>query len=341
MTAPPVMKTPPMNRLAWGRRNFLRHTGAWSVTLGAQHGIAQPAWPTQPIRLLVVYAAGGLSDETARFIASKLASRLGVPVRVENRPGGGGSVGMELLAKSRPDGHTLAFSATSPLSLRPHLAKVNYEPLRDVVPIAAVMHSPVLVVGTPAFKGKTFQDVLDLSRVGSVGVRWATSGHGTTGHMVLEQVRLSSQIAITHIPYKGGGQPIAEALGGHFDVLSTQISLAVLQSIRSRELKPLAVGSPQRLTVLPDVPTLKELGFPEANLTSLFGIFAPVNTPISIVDTLNLQINAITKQSDFQERLSAANHFRVGGTAADFSRQISTESRLNAAAIVAANIKPE
>lgn len=295
--------------------------------------MAQALWPSRPLRIIVVYPHGGLSDDTARAMARQLAPRLGAPVLVENRAGAGGSVGMNVLAKAAPDGYTLAFSAISTLTLLPHLTKANYDGLRDITPVASVMHTPVLVVGTPAFSGSNFGELLAEARAKPGQVRWATSGLGTLGHLVLEQVRLASHADLTHIPYKGGGQQLTDALAGQFEVLSTNAAATQLQHVRSGRFKPLAVGSPVRLGVLPEVPTLAELGFPQANLASLFGIFAPGGTPVEIVSRLNLEINAVLRQPEFQERLTSVSNIPAGGSAAEFTRQIVAETR-NAASIL-------
>ncbi len=295
--------------------------------------MAQVRWPNRPVRLIVVYPYGGLSDDTARVIARKLALRLGVPVIVENRAGAGGSIGMNELANAAPDGHTLAFSAISTLTLLPHFIKVRYDARRDIVPVASVMQTPVLVVGTPAFSGSGFGDLLAEAKARPGQIRWATSGLGTLGHMVLEQVRLTSHSDFTHIPYKGGGQQLTDALAGHFEVLSTNAAAAQLQYIRSGRFKPLAVGSPVRLSVLPEIPTLAELGFAQANLTSLFGVFAPGGTPLEIVNRLNLEINALLQKPEFQQRLRSVSNIPAGGSADEFTQKIITEMR-NAAKIL-------
>lgn len=325
------------------RRNVIRAIGVATLACCAPpaHLVlnAQTQWPKGPVRLIVVYPPGGLSDDTARAIAEKLALRLGVPVRVENRAGGGGSIGMDVVAKAPPDGHTLAFSAISPLALNPHLSKVSYDALRDIAPVASVMYTPVLVVGTPGFSGASFRDMIAAAKASPGKIRWATSGPATVGHMVLEHIRLASNTDITHIPYKGGGQQLTDAIAGHFEVLSTNVASTALQYVRSGKFKPLAVGAPARLGVLPDVPTLAELGYPQANLTSLFGIFAPGKTPDEIVQRLNTELNAILRQPEFQERLTTVNNIPAIGTAADFARQIAAESRNNARIVEAANIK--
>lgn len=323
------------------RRHGLRALTGLGLSLLHRSLRAELVWPKRPVRLIVVYPSGGVSDQMARSIAQRLTPQLGVPVLVENRAGAGGTVGMDFVAKSPPDGHTLAFSAISPLTLSPHLVKVNYDAQRDFAAVVSVMYTPLLVVGTPAFSGENFADLLRLARDRPGHIRWGSSGSGTLGHMVMELVRLASRTDITHIPYKGGGQQLTDALAGHFEVLSTNVAAATLDYIRSGRFKPLAVGAPVRLPVLPDTPTLAELGYPEANLTSLFGFFAPDRTPPEIVDRLNLEINAVLRQPEFQDRLRSVNNLPAGGSTAEFARQIGVEWRTNAQMIRSAQFRSQ
>lgn len=290
---------------------------------------AGQAWPTRPIRIIVAYPPGGVSDDITRALADQLAAPLGVPVLVENRPGAGGGMAMDLLARSAPDGHTLCFSAISPLTLLPHLGPLKYDPARDIAPVVSVMFTPVLVVGTRALEARSFTDMLATARARPGRVRWATSGTGTTGHMVLEQVRRASGADITHIPYKGGGQPLNDALSGQFELLSTNVGAQQLQHVRSGRFKPLAVGAPSRLPVLPQVPTLAELGFAQANLVSLFGIFAPAGTPPAVLQRLNAEFNNALGRPEIRQRLLAVNNVPTGGSAADFAQHIAREAQMN------------
>jgi tripartite-type tricarboxylate transporter receptor subunit TctC len=281
------------------------------------------------VRLIVVYPPGGVSDGMARALAEPLAQSLGVPVLIEHRAGAGGSVGMDVLARAAPDGCTLAFSAISPLTLQPLLARVAYDPLRAFAPVASLMRTPVLVVGTPAFAGRSFADLVVMARSRPGALRWASSGVATIGHMVLAQVRMQSRTDITHIPYQGGGPQLNDALSGQFELLSTNVAAQQLQYIESGRLRALAVGAPARIEALPSVPTLAELGFEKANRDSLFGIFAPARTPVAMVQRLNAEINRLLRAEPLHSRLRDAHNIPAGGPSEDFAREIAIDRRRN------------
>ena len=303
--------------------------------------IAQAPWPARAVRIVVAYPPGGISDGIARALAEKLAQQLGVPVVVENRAGAGGSIGMDAVAKAAPDGYTLGFSSISPLALNPHLGKQAYDPARDIAPVASVMYSPVVLLATPAFAGKDFKDLLAAARAKPGSLRWSTSGLATVGHLMLEQVRHGANVEFTHVPYKGGGQQLTDALGGQVELVSTNLSGTVMQHIQSGKLRPLAVGAPARVEALPQVPTFAELGLAPANLTSLFGVFAPARIPAELLQRLNTEINQALRAPDLRKKLLDADNVPTGGSAVDFARQIAAESAANARIIKAANIKAE
>ncbi len=308
---------------------------AAALPLGAQ---AQ-TWPAKPIRIIVAYPAGGVSDVVARALGDKLSERLGTPVVVENTAGAGGTIGKDAVAKAAPDGYTLGFSAISPLVLNPHLGTPPYDATRDIVPVASVMYSPVLLLGTQAAKERDFRSLLATAKAQPGQVRWATSGLASLGHIMLEHIMQGSGVQITHVPYKGGGQQLNDALSGQFEVLSTNAGPAVMQQIKAGKLHPLAVGAPARLTTLPNVPTLGELGLPAANLNSVFGMFAPAGVPAAVLERLNAEINRALALPDIQARLEASDNVPTGGSADAFRRQIAAESQSNARIIRAANIR--
>ena len=319
------------------RRHVL---GAAALVLLPALATAQ-AWPAKPIRLVVAYPPGGVSDVVARALADKLAGPLGQPVVVENKAGASGGIGMDAVAKAAPDGHTLGFAAISPLALNPHLGKSPFDPARDIVPVASVMYSPVLLLATTATPAKDFNELLAAARSKPGAVRWATSGPASLGHIMLEQLKAGAKVDITHVPYKGGAQQMNDALSGQFEILSTNASPAVTQHIKSGKLRALAVGAPARLDTLPDVPTLAELGHAGANLTSLFGVFAPAGVPQPVLQRLNAEINKALALPDIRARLTGSDNVPTGGSAADFGKQIAAESDNNARIIRSANIKAE
>ena len=299
------------------------------------------AWPAKPIKITVAYPPGGVADAMARLLADKLAPVLGQSVLVDNKAGASGSIGMDAVAKAAPDGYSFGFSAISPLVLNPHLGKSPFDAARDIAPVASVIASPVLLLGTSALAAKDFKELVAAAKARPGALRWATSGPASLGHIVLEQVKAGASVDITHIPYKGGGQQINDALGGQFEVLSVNAGPAVMGNLKAGKLKALAVGSPARLEQLPQVPTLAELGLPAANLASVFGLFAPAGTPAAAIERLNAEVNKLLKDKDVLQKIDAADNVPTGGSAADFAKFIAGESASNARIIKAAGIKGE
>jgi tripartite-type tricarboxylate transporter receptor subunit TctC len=301
---------------------------------------AQP-WPSRPLRIIVAYPTGGVSDIVARAVGEKLAVQMQQPVVIENRAGAGGSIGMDAVAKAAPDGYTIGFAAISPLVLNPHIGKVAYDPLKDIVPVVSVMFSPVVLLATPAFQGKDFASLLEAAKSKPGAVRWATSGLATIGHITLEQIKARAKVDITHIPYKGGGQVMNDALGGQFEVFTSNPGPSLGPHIASGKLRPLAVGAPKRFESLPDVPTFAELGFEAANLRSTFGIFAPARVPEAVVARLNDEVNKALAAPDLRERLRATENVPTGGNAKQFAELISDEFRMNERIVKEAGIRAE
>jgi tripartite-type tricarboxylate transporter receptor subunit TctC len=316
----------------------LRHlivAAGWLAALSLAHA---QAWPSKPVRIIVPYAPGGTSDAAARLLAERLHPVLGQPVVVENRAGASGTTGMDAMAKSS-DGHTLAFAAISPLTLNPHLQRVPYDPLKDVVPVASVMYSPVYLVATSAFSGKSFADVISQSKAQPGKLNVATSGMGSVGHVMLEQIGRKAGVHFNHIPYKGSGQVINDAAGGQFELFTTNPSPAVNGLIAQGKLRVLAVAAPQRLASFPDVPTFTELGHADANLSSVFGIFAPARTPPEVVRRINTEVNKLLTDKDIQDRLAKLDNVVSPGSTDQFTAQVQREFDANARVVKEAGIK--
>jgi tripartite-type tricarboxylate transporter receptor subunit TctC len=302
---------------------------------------AAQSWPAKPIKLIVAYPPGGVSDTVARVLADKISPALGVPIVVENKAGASGAIGVDAVAKAAPDGYTFGFSAVSPLTLSPHLGKVPYDPKKDIVPVASVMYSPVPIIATSASSAKDLKSLLDTARARPGAIRWSTSGPASLGHIMLEQLKAAAKVDITHVPYKGGGQQVTDAISGQFEVLSVNSSPAVVQQVKAGRLRALAVGAPARIDALPGVPTLAELGYPEANLMSTFGIFAPAGTPAAAVDRMNAEVNKALAAPDLRAKLAVADNVPTGGAAASFAKQMAQESENNARIIQQAHIKAD
>lgn len=296
-------------------------------------------FPSKPVRIIVVYPPGGTSDAVTRLIAEKLAPALGQPVLVENRGGAGGSVGMDAMAKSAPDGHTIAFAAISPLTLLPHVGKVPYDPLQDVAPLAGVMYSPVYLLATPAFPKGEFTDVLREAKAKPGSIRVGTSGIATLGHLMVEQIRLAGGVDLVHVPYRGGGQVITDAAGGQFELFTANPSLGVNGQIQQGKFRILAVAAPRRLPALPAVPTLTELGFADANYSSHFGFFAPAKTPEAAMKRLHAEIAAALARPEVAERLVKLDNVVAPSDPAAFAQVVRREHEANARVVARAGIK--
>lgn len=310
--------------LTFSRRAALGALGALAFSARAQ------TWPSRPLRLIVPYPAGGVSDTVSRALAERLNAQMDQPVVVENRGGASGTIGMDILAKAAPDGYTIAFSAVSPLTMSPVLTKVPYDPQHDFTPVCSMMISPVVLLGTPATRARDFKELLAFARSSPDTVRWATSGQGSLGHVMLEQLQQAAHVRMVHIPYKGGGQMLTDALSAQFEVLSANASPNLNVHIRAGKLRPLAVGAPRRLDSMPQVPTLAELGYPQANLASHFGVFAPGHLPAPILERLNAEVNKALQDPGLRKRLVESENLPTGGPAQEFARQIAAEAESTA-----------
>ena len=311
------------------------------AALAASPAARAQSWPAKPVRITVAYPPGGVADSLARLLAERLTPALGQSVVVDNKAGASGTIGMDAVAKSAPDGYALGFSAVSPLVLNPHLGKSPFDPARDIAPVVSVIASPVLLLGTSALAAKDFKELIAAAKARPGALRWATSGPASLGHIVLEQVMAGSGVQLTHIPSKGGGQQINDALSGQFEVLSVNAGPAIMAHVKSGKLRALAVGAPARLRELPQVPTLAELGLPAANLASVFGLFAPAGTPAAVIERLNAEVNKLLNDAELRQKIEAADNLPTGGSAAEFGRFIASESAANARIIKAAGITAE
>lgn len=318
------------------RRNFLITS---ALALGLPHAWAQTTWPHKPVRVVIPYAAGGVTDSVGRKLVEKMGRALGQSFFVENKGGAGGTLGMADVAKASPDGYTLALSAISPLTLSPHLMKLPYDPVKDIAAVAPMMYSPVYVLATSSFSGNSWEELLQQAQANPGGIRIATSGIGSVGHIMVEQLQAKTGLQFTHVPYKGVGQTVTDAVGGHFEIILGNPFATINSLVEQGKLRVLATTGPQRTPSHPQVLTLAERGVPEANLTSMFGFMAPAGTPPDVVLKINAVVQEQVQTPDIQALLKATDNIALLQDPAAFSDVLRRESASNAAIIHKAGIR--
>jgi tripartite-type tricarboxylate transporter receptor subunit TctC len=297
--------------------------------LAACAAVAAPAiaqtYPARPIRIIAQFQPGTSTDILARVIGAKLAEAWGQQVVVDNRAGAGGLVGTELGAKAAPDGYTLTMAVSSGFGINPTLyAKLPYDVLRDFAPITNIALTPQTLVANPGFGAKSVKEFVALAKSKPGQINYASLGAGSTSHLTMEMFRSAAGIQLTHIPYKGSPAAHGELFAGQIPVMFDAIP-AVLPHVKSGRLRGLGIGSAQRSTFLPEVPTIAESGFPGFEAVGWIGIAAPAKTPPAVLDKLNGEIRRIVDTPEMKERLAGLAFTPVGGTREEFSRFIKSE----------------
>jgi tripartite-type tricarboxylate transporter receptor subunit TctC len=282
-------------------------------------------WPTKPIRLNVPFPAGGGTDILSRVLANRLAETLKQPVIVENKPGAGGNIGVDITAKSPADGYTIVMGQTSNLAINPTLyANLPYDPIRDLMPIALVADSPVVLVVGADSRFKTLGDIMTAAKAKPGDLTFASPGNGTVSHLVGELLQGTANVKMQHIPYKGASQALTDLMGGRVDMFFSSVPSALAQ-IKGGKLRAIAVTSKVRSPSLPDVPTVAQSGFPGFDATTWFGILAPAKTPQAVIDKLNTEINAALTFPEVREKIASEGGAAIGGTAAEFKALMQAE----------------
>ena len=321
------------------RRHFLSASalGATSL-LGAMPSLAQSAYPSKPVRIVIPYAAGGVTDSVGRKLCENLGKALGQALVVDNKAGAGGTLGMGDVARAPADGYTLALSAISPLTLSPHLMKLPYDPAASIAAVAPMMYSPVYVLATPAFAGKTWEDLIAMAKAKPESIRFATSGIGSVGHIMLEQVQAKTGAQFIHVPYKGIAQTVTDAASAQFEIMTGNPFGTINSMIEQGKLRVLATTGPKRAPNQPNIGTLAEKGFADANLTSLFGFVAPAGTPADVIAKLNEVIAAQIATPAIQEAMRNTDNVAMYSTPAEFDALLRKESRSTGEIIQKAHI---
>ncbi len=322
------------------RRTLLRGAAA-AVAAQAAQSFAQSSaqgYPNHAVTLIVPYAAGGNADLTARLFGDALGKTLGQPVVVDNRAGGGGAIGANVVVNARPDGYTLLFSAPSVFSVTPHLVKVNYS-TASVRPVCLVSKTPLVLVVKKGSRYKSLADVVTAAKAAPAGVAMGYSGLGTPNHLAMLNLEAVAQVRFNGIPYKGSGPMLQDMLAGQIEVGADQISTS-RPYIESGDLIPLAVfGS--KLETLPEVPSVSTLGKEPFDVTTYLGIAAPSATPDALVAALQKAAGTALQDARFTTGMAKLGALVQGGSGADYERLMRTENEFMAQMVASGRVKQE
>ncbi len=297
-------------------------------------------YPDHPIHIVAPFPAGGLVDVLARAVGDELSKSLGQPVIVENKPGAGGNIGADLVAKSAPDGYTLMMTSPGIQSINQFLYKsMPFDPEKDFVPISLVADMPMLVLVNPKTNIKTLQELIAAAKASPGKLNFGSAGIGTTGHLGQALLVHAAGIMVTHVPYRGAAPAVNDLIAGQIDGVVDNPPI-VMPHIQAGTITPLAVAARERLTVLPDVPTSVEAGLPTWQASSWFGLVAPAGTPPGILKRLQEDTAKAVRRPGMQRFVTESGIKLVGGTSEEFGRLIDDERKKWGEIIGAAKIEP-
>ena len=322
------------------RRHWLQAAllGASLTLVGA--AIAQ-SYPSKPIRLVVPFTPGGVTDTSGRLIAEQLSKRLGQQVVVDNKPGASGNIGTQQVAAAEGDGYTLLLGFDGTLVINPHVfPKTGFDTLKDFAPIGKIGDAVLILVANPSFPAKNLKDLIALSKTQAGGLSYGTSGTGGTPHIAGELLRQRTGANLVHVPYKGGGQALTDVLGGNIPLVYTAIAGAI-PHVKSGKLLPIAVSSSKRASSLPDVATFIENGVTDFEASSWVGLLAPAKTPRAIITRLNTELNAVLNDPEVKERLNGMGITAAPGTPESFGAELNRDLAKYGPVVKAAGIKAE
>jgi tripartite-type tricarboxylate transporter receptor subunit TctC len=295
-------------------------------------------YPQRALKMMVPFPPAGATDVVGRIVALKLSERLGQSVVVENRPGAGGSIGSDLVAKAAPDGYTILMATSSTHSIGPVLQKLPYDPLKDFAPITHVANVPNVLVVSPKLPVTSVKEFVAYAKAQPGKLNFASSGVGTIVHLNGELFKMLTGVDLVHVPYKGTALSIPDVANGNIAMLFDSLA-SVMPHVKAGSVRPLAVNAPQRSPLLPEIPTLAEAGLPAFDRYTWFGLFAPAGTPPDIVRRLQAEVAAALKSPDLRERFDAVGAEPVGSSSEQFVERIKSDSVRWAEVIRKADVK--
>jgi tripartite-type tricarboxylate transporter receptor subunit TctC len=306
---------------------------AWAAT-----ATAQAAWPEKPVRIVVTFAAGGASDIVARVVAEPLAKLLGQPVVVDNKPGAGGTIGGLDVVRAAPDGYTLMLSNSTPTSIGPFtVPKPPYDPVKQFTHVALLGVAPVLVMANPKTGPASFKDLPKAAA--APGYTFGSGGPGSIGHIVGEMAKSALKVQMTHIPYKGGAPMTTDLISGQIPV-GIDVITAFVPMVKDGRIRGLAVTTRTRSPLLPDVPSVVELGWPQLVAENYFGISGPAGLPAEVVDRLTAAVDKVVADPAIVKRFEELGITVAKGHSAQFTEFVAKQVADWAPAIKAADLKP-
>ena len=322
------------------RRDFLKLSAATVSSSFVSRGASAQAanWPSRPVKLIIPYAPGGASDIIGRPWADALSQSFGQQFVVENRGGAAGAIGVEAASKAAPDGYTFLLTPSAAISILPLLRQTPYDAQKNFIPVARVGDSVSGFVIHPSLGLKTMKEVVDYAKKNPGKLVYGSSGLGTIQHMRIEMIKYRGGVDILHVPYRGAGDALNDILAGQIHMMN---EINVLPHAKAGKLNLLCMNSPDRVPAFPDTPTLTEAGFPNSDLPSWYALWAPIGTPIDIVDKLYTRVVEIIKTDAMQQKLrlvSAAPRIQTREQMAQF---LIDDMKSNGELIKAANIKLE
>lgn len=301
---------------------------------------ATPRYPAKPLRLVTGSAPGGGSDFVARTIAEKLAERLGQTVLVDNRPGAGGAMGADVVAKSNPDGYTLLVNTGSAIAVNPALQLLPYDVKRDFAPLLQLSRAPFVLALNPALAARSVADVIQLAKANPAKYSYASSGIGAMSHLAMELFKNMSGVNVVHVPYRGSAPAAVDLIAGQVQLAMNNI-VPTLPHVKSGRLRAVGVSGPLRSPVLPDVPTVAESGLPGYEAVQWYGVLLPVKVPKPIAGLLHKEISAVLQMPMVRTRLTEEGGDIVGGSSAQFADYIALETQKWARVVRVAGVKAE
>jgi tripartite-type tricarboxylate transporter receptor subunit TctC len=305
-----------------------RHLAAAALAAPFLPGTARAqAWaPTRPIRFVVPFPPGGATDVVARVLGERLQDRLGQPVTVENRTGAGGNLGVENVVRSAPDGYSILMGTTGTLTINPHLySNMGFNPATDLAPVSMAFATDHVLIVHPSVPAQTAQEFIALLRARPNALSYGSGGNGSSTHLVPELFKLVARVEMQHVPYRGSAPALNDTVAGTVQVMLDQLPSA-LGMIQGGRVRALAVTGPRRSSLLPNLPTLAELGLADAQATSWGAVMAPAGTPAPIVDRYSAALREILADAAVQQRLAAAGADAVFSTPADLAATMRSES---------------